>query len=248
MVFLLRFDDICPTMNWRIWLEVDRLLLERNIKPIIAVIPSNKHQAFFIENEREDFWNYVKERQKIGWIIGVHGYQHLCVTRNGGILDINSCSEFAGLEEEEQEERIIRALEIFRANNVTPDLFIAPWHSFDYTTLRVLRKHGINVISDGLSLYPFVHYGVLWIPQQLGWFPKIVPPIGVWTILFHHNFWGESELRRFEIDLDRFRKKIADPAKIIAHYRDRRRPLIEEILDYTWKRILILLRYIKYRG
>jgi predicted deacetylase len=248
MVFLLRFDDICPTMNWRIWLEVDRLLLERNIKPIIAVIPSNKEQAFFIENEREDFWNYVKERQKIGWIIGVHGYQHLCVTRNGGILGINSCSEFAGLEEEEQEERIIRALEIFRANNVTPDLFIAPWHSFDYTTLRVLRKHGINVISDGFSLYPFVHYGVLWIPQQLWWFPKIVPPIGVWTILFHHNFWGESELRRFEIDLDRFRKKIADPAKIIAHYRDRRRPLIEEIFDYTWKRMLILLRYIKYRG
>ena len=138
--------------------------LERNIKPIIAVIPNNKEQAFFIENEKEDFWNYVRERQKTGWIIGVHGYQHLCVTRNGGILGINSCSEFAGLEEEEQKERVIRALEIFRANNVTPDLFIAPWHSLDYTTLRVLRKHGINVISDGFSLYPFVHHGVLWIP------------------------------------------------------------------------------------
>jgi len=57
-------------MNWRIWLEVDGLLLERNIKPIIAVIPNNKEQAFFIENEKEDFWNYVRERQKTGWIIG----------------------------------------------------------------------------------------------------------------------------------------------------------------------------------
>jgi predicted deacetylase len=103
MVFLLRFDDIYPTMNWRTWLEVDGLLLERNIKSIIAVIPDDKNRAFFMEKEKkENFWSYVKERQKIGWIIGVHGYQHLCVTRNRGTLGINSCSEFAGLSEEEQ--------------------------------------------------------------------------------------------------------------------------------------------------
>jgi hypothetical protein len=53
MVFLLRFDDICPTMNWRIWLEVDGLLLERNIKPIIAVIPDDKNQALFMEKEKK---------------------------------------------------------------------------------------------------------------------------------------------------------------------------------------------------
>jgi predicted deacetylase len=152
MVFLLRFDDICPTMNWRMWLEIDELLLKMSIKPIIAVIPDNKYQILFIEKEKEDFWSYVKERQKIGWIIGVHGYQHLCVARNEGIISINSCSEFAGLGEEEQEDKIVKALEIFRANNVKPDLFIAPWHSFDYTTLRVLRRHGIGVISDGFSL------------------------------------------------------------------------------------------------
>jgi hypothetical protein len=56
--------------------------------------------------------------------------------------------------------------------------FIAPWHSFDYTTLRVLRKHGIGVISDGFSLWPHVYYDVLWIPQQLWWFPKKTPLIG----------------------------------------------------------------------
>jgi hypothetical protein len=53
MVFLLRFYDICPTMNWRIWLEVDGLLLERNIKPIIAVIPDDKNQALFMEKEKK---------------------------------------------------------------------------------------------------------------------------------------------------------------------------------------------------
>jgi predicted deacetylase len=237
-VFLLRFDDICPTMNWRIWFEVDELLLEQNIKPIIAIIPDNKDQAFLIEKEKEDFWSYVKERQKIGWTIGVHGYQHLCVTRNKGILGINSCSEFAGLSEEEQGDRIARALEIFRANNVKPDLFVAPWHSFDQVTLRVLRKHGIDVVSDGFSLRPYVYYDVLWIPQQLWWFPKKTPPIGVWTILFHHNFWRESELKLFKADLEKFRNRIADPATIITRYRSRRRSLIDRMFEYFWRKIL----------
>jgi predicted deacetylase len=239
MVFLLRFDDICPTMNWRIWLEVDELLLEENIKPILAVIPNNKNQAFLIEKEKEDFWSYVKKRQKIGWIIGVHGYQHLCVTRNRGILGINSCSEFAGLGEEEQEDKIVKALEIFRANNVKPDLFIAPYHTFDYTTLHVLRKHGINVISDGFSLYPFVHHGVLWIPQQLWWFPKKTLPIGVWTILFHHNFWRESTLKQFKADLEKFHNKIVDAVSIITHYKNRKKSLIDKVFEYFYKKALI---------
>jgi hypothetical protein len=246
MAFLLRFDDICPTMNWRIWLEVDELLLERNIKPIIAVIPDNKDQAFLMEKEKEDFWSYVKERQKIGWIIGVHGYQHLCVTRNGGILGINSCSEFAGLSKEEQEDKIVRALEIFRANNVKPDLFIAPWHSFDYTTLHVLRRHGVNVISDGFFLWPHVYHDVLWIPQQLWWFPKKTPSIGVWTILFHHNFWRESELERFKADLRKFCNRITDPASIITHYRGRKKSLINYSVEACYVRTLIaLLRFVR---
>jgi len=125
------------------------------------------------------------------------------------MMDINSCSEFAGLSEEEQEEKIIKALEIFKANNIKPDLFIAPWHSFDYITLRVLRKHGINIVSDGFSLLPYLRYDILWIPQQLWWFPRRVPPIGVWTLLFHHNFWEKTDLKRFH-------RKIEDPRTIIV--------------------------------
>jgi hypothetical protein len=62
-------------MNWRTWLEVDGLLLERNIKSIIAVIPDDKNQAFFMEKEKKgEFLELRKGGQKIGWIIGVHGY------------------------------------------------------------------------------------------------------------------------------------------------------------------------------
>jgi len=96
------------------------MLLEMDIKPIIAVIPDNRDREFFIEKEKEDFWDYVRERQKIGWVIGVHGYQHLYITRNGGILGINPCSEFAGLSEREQEEKIVRALEVFKTTILNP--------------------------------------------------------------------------------------------------------------------------------
>jgi len=225
-------------MNWRIWLKIDEMLLEMDIKPIIAVIPNNRDREFFIEKEREDFWNYVRERQKIGWVIGVHGYQHLCITRNGGILGIYSCSEFAGLSEREQEEKIVKALEILKTNNIKPDLFIAPWHSFDYTTLHVLKKHSINVISDGFSLLPHIHHGVLWIPQQLWWFPKRTLPIGVWTVVFHHNSWKNTDLERFWMDLNRFHGKIGDPRTIITRYSCRKKEFIDNVFSYVLKIML----------
>jgi len=236
-VYLLRFDDICSTMNWKIWLKIDEILYEMNIKPIIAVIPDNRYQEFLIEKEKNDFWDYVRERQKMGWVIGLHGYQHLCITRNRGIMGINPCSEFAGLSEEKQEEKIVRALEIFKANNIKPDLFITPFHSFDYITLHVLRKHSINVVSNGFSLWPYVHHDVLWIPQQLWWFPRMIPPAGVWTILFHHNFWKENELKKFKTELKKFHRRIGDPRIIIAHYRHRKRSFIDRVFEYSWKRM-----------
>ncbi len=40
--FILRLDDICPTMNWQIWRLLERDLYELNIKPLMAVIPDNR--------------------------------------------------------------------------------------------------------------------------------------------------------------------------------------------------------------
>ena len=240
--FLVRFDDICPTMNWSTWLKIDELLEKLGIKPIIAVIPNNRDQKFYIERGKEHFWDYIKEKQKRGWIIGIHGYQHLCITRSPGIMKVNSCSEFAGLSEEEQERKIAKALEIFKTNNIKPDLFIAPFHSFDYTTLHVLRKYSINVISDGFFLYPCLRYDVLWLPQQLWHFPKVAPPLGVWTILFHHNFWSSYEVNQFKEKLLLYKKRIGDPREVISRYGQRKVSFIDEIFNYLWRRRLKLPR------
>jgi predicted deacetylase len=147
-MYLVRFDDICPTMNWAIWAEIDEILTTEGVKPILSVIPDNRSRAFFIEEENPRFWGYIREKQKQGWSIGLHGYQHVPITRNPGILKLSHHSEFAGLPEDEQEARISRAIEIFKANGVKPDLWVAPWHSFDRTTIKVLKRHGIAIISD----------------------------------------------------------------------------------------------------
>jgi len=231
--YLLRFDDICPTMKWSIWTKIDELLTMEKIKPILAVIPDNKDPTFLIEKENPHFWDYVKEKQKQGWSIGLHGFQHVYITKNSGIVGLNPFSEFAGLPEEEQEAKISSAIAIFKANGVKPDLWVAPAHSFDKTTIKVLKKHGITIISDGFSLYPYVDdNGVLWVPQQLWSFQKM--PFGVFTVLFHHNSWTKQELQAFERALKKYQRKITNLPDIVRLYSSRKKGLVDHVFEHFW--------------
>jgi predicted deacetylase len=241
-MYLLRFDDVCPTMNWTVWTEIDEILTINNIKPILAVIPDNKKREFFIERENSSFWDYIRERQRQGWSIGLHGYQHVGVTRNPGIIKMCPCSEFAGLPEEEQEAKISKAIEIFKANGVKPDLWVAPWHSFDHVTIKVLKRHGITIISDGFSLYPYVDGGMLWVPRQLSGFRRLRRPFGVYTVLFHHNSWTKRDLLTFRRDVERYRAWIADLKTVISLYSSRRKSFLD-VLHSIWLQGI----YIKYR-
>jgi len=228
-LYLIRFDDISSTMKWSIWFKIDELLVTERIKPVLAVIPDNRNPAFFIEEEKRDFWEYIREKQRLGWSIGLHGYQHLCVTKDPGILGLNWCSEFAGLPEEEQEVKISKAIEIFKANGVKPELWVAPWHSFDEVTIKVLKRHGITIISDGFSFYPYVDNGVVWVPQQLWGFQKM--PFGVHTVLFHHNSWTERELLNFKKDIKRYREWITDLKTVISLYSSRKKSLVDNFFE-----------------
>ena len=40
--YILRFDDICSTMNWNKWNSIEDILIKHNIKPILAIVPDNK--------------------------------------------------------------------------------------------------------------------------------------------------------------------------------------------------------------
>ena len=40
--FLLRFDDLCPTMNWAMWDAIEAHLVRMEVRPILAVVPDNR--------------------------------------------------------------------------------------------------------------------------------------------------------------------------------------------------------------
>ena len=221
--FILRLDDICPTMNWRIWRLLERDLCELNIKPLMAVIPDNRDRDLMVSAAGgDDFWNGVRSWQKRGWTIGLHGYQHRYLTNMAGMYGRAARSEFAGLPYEIQEIKLRNAIRIFREQQVSPEVWVAPAHSFDATTVSILSKLGVRIISDGYAIYPYQDAeGVTWIPQQFGKFRKL--PFGVWTICCHFNSWTDAETDRFRRDLRKYRRHFTAVDDVVKSYRERRR-------------------------
>src|SRR4029077_13616420 len=146
--YLIRFDDLCPTLNWKVWSGIEAVLLDREIKPLLAGIPDNQDEKLHYSPAHLSFWEEVRKWQARGWTIGLHGYQHRFVTQEPGMVGIQRRSEFAGVPPAEQEEKLLRAVEIFRSNGVRPEVWIAPAHSFDWNTVIALEKLGITTISD----------------------------------------------------------------------------------------------------
>ena len=193
---LIRFDDLCPTMNWKIWEEVVNICFLNNIKPIIAVIPDNKDDNLNICENRDDFWEHIKMLQEKGFTVGLHGFQHLYTTSKSGILGIQKRSEFAGIPLYKQKEMIKTGVEIFKRYGITPTLWVAPSHSFDANTLKALKDHNISVISDGFFRQQVIYKGFTWIPCKHWRMPESYGG-GLWTCCFHFNNWTEHDIDRF---------------------------------------------------
>jgi peptidoglycan/xylan/chitin deacetylase (PgdA/CDA1 family) len=214
--YLLRFDDICPTMNWSVWSRVEAILDEHGVLPIIAVVPDNQDSKLKVDAPRADFWAWVREKQARGWCIALHGYQHLYETADSGLLGINTRSEFAGLAADAQRNKLIRALEIFRTNGVKADAWIAPGHSFDATTVRLLVELGVDTISDGFFLRPVRHLDAYWIPQQF-WHYRPMPS-GLWTVCLHTNAYLDVEIDRLRNWLKVYGTRTISVAEIKRRY------------------------------
>ena len=226
--YLLRFDDICPTMDWRIWTEIEKMLIAFRLRPMLAVVPDNRDPQLHRAPPHPDFWGEVRRWQDWGWAIGLHGYQHRYVTREPGVLGLNARSEFAGLPATAQEEKIQNALAIFARERVQPRLWIAPAHSFDQDTLTILRRHAIDVVSDGFFIFPHRDgQGTFWIPQQMWRFRRM--PFGVWTICLHHNQWQAEAFKRFGQSLENFKDKMTAVNEVVAEFGGRHVHGIEKI-------------------
>ncbi|MEN6439700.1 MAG: DUF2334 domain-containing protein [Syntrophobacter sp.] len=218
--YLVRFDDLCPTTNWEVWNHVESVLVAMDVRPLVSVVPDNRDEALRVAQPAADFWDRVRAWRVRGWSIAMHGYRHLYVTSNGGLLGINRYSEFAGLPEAVQAEKIRSGLAIFRREGITADAWTAPAHSFDAVTLKVLADHGLRLVSDGFTRRPFTDgMGLLRVPQQLCDFAPCRS--GVWTVCLHGNSWSREDLGRFERNLAHYRPRIAALPQIVSEYKGR---------------------------
>ena len=247
--FLLRFDDICPTMNWGVWNEVVEILRQNSAAPLLAIVPDNLDPHLRVDDPQPDFWDRAREWQSWGWSVALHGYQHRYVTESKGIVGRRALSEFAGLTILEQRRKLECGCNIFKREHIIPSVWVAPGHTFDWNTCSLLPEFGIKIISDGFFLYPHrQNDGILWIPQQL-WSLRSVPE-GVWTVCYHINTWTASDIRKFGHDLRALRGSLCTVGNLTEIYGNRQpNGLVERVkrgnMSYFLLRAIMYLKSLR---
>lgn len=183
--YLLRFDDLCPTMRQSQWSRFLPVFEDLDIQPILAIVPDNLDPDLRLEPVDPGFWARMRALEAAGATTALHGFQHLCGSKGKSLVPFHNCSEFAGVDEQTQRQWIHTGLTMLRDQGLNPKMWVAPRHGFDRATLRALSAEGITVLSDGLARVPFRRDGLTWIPQQL-WGP-VEKRYGMWTICTHCN-------------------------------------------------------------
>ena len=192
--YLLRCDDLCPTISRQRWQRFVSLIEEFGVQPILAVVPDNRDPDLELSPPDPEFWKRMRDLESAGATIGVHGYRHLSNSKGRSLVALHRTTEFAGVAGETQREWIRAGIAILRGHGLNPRIWVAPRHGFDAQTLRALGEEGIGVLSDGFARVPFTCGGITWIPQQL-WEP-LEKPHGLWTICTHPNTAGDSLVER----------------------------------------------------
>ena len=238
--YLVRFDDVCPTMDWESWAKVEKVLVSEGIKPIMAVVPDNRDEKLIAGEYDKYFWSKVRSWKKMGWSIAIHGYQHLYQTDDSGLLGLNKYSEFSGLSYEQQSKKLQKALKIFESHDVKPNLWVAPAHSFDKVTVRVLSDLGIEVISDGFFKRPVKYMNMIWIPQQLWKFRHVRS--GIWTVCYHVNGMKKEELERICSDLNQYNESIISLDYVLKNTSINSFTILDNVFSKVWVRLIKLKR------
>lgn len=213
--YFFRLDDIASNMDWNNFYFVIEIFKRYNIKPLIAVIPDVQDPKLKNYSAKENFWLIIKELGNNGWIIGQHGYQHL-PKGGSGILKIHNSGEFGGLNFESQKEMISAGRKIMEEKLISPEVFVAPRHSFDENTIKALRQNNFNFISDGIALWPFKKYNIVWLPQIL-WRPR-KGMFGLITVALHTNTMSISDIENIEKFIKNHRDKIGNFKELMDWY------------------------------
>ncbi len=224
MKIAVRLDDITSDMDWKRFLKFKELLDRYQVKPLIGVVPKNRDENL-IKDEKEnecrpaDFWEYVKELEKEGWVIAMHGLYHIYTTNKGGLFPLNNFSEFAGVPLEKQKEMLTEGKRILREKGIETDLFMAPAHSYDICTLKALQETGFTALTDGFGERPYYFKGLKFYPISFRLSSTLRKTEGYSTMVVHTGTVKEDDLKRYESYFERkdtqwisYREYLAQPA------------------------------------
>lgn len=237
---LVRFDDICPTMDYNQWNRAIDIIDKYNIKPLIGVIPHCEDTDLFINDENTEFWDYIKKLQSKGYVIAMHGYNHVCDNNSHGIVNNRSGSEFAGYSYSEQYYKIKKGKEIMEEKGLHTDIFFAPRHSYDFNTLCALKDNGFIYISDGKSYKPIIRKGVECIPCRSSGCP-IIKKNGYYTAVFHAHEWIRDDKSKCYDELVELCKKYHND--IVDFYEYSNRSNGNYIIQVTDEKLYLIWEY-----
>ena len=227
--YLLRFDDLCPTISNTRWKRFLPLIEEFGIRPILAVVPDNRDYRLQPSPVDSEFWDRMRALEAAGAMIALHGYRHLCQNWGKSLLKLHVRSEFAGVAEDTQRQWIHAGLGLLRGHGLNPRVWVAPRHGFDASTLRALRKEGIGVLSDGFARIPFTRGGLTWIPQQL-WEP-VEKSKGLWTICIHANTARASLIEQLRAFLRLHAGQFTSVDRVLAEFQPAKLDGIERFYE-----------------
>jgi len=225
--YLLRIDDLCPTVSAGRWQQVQSLIEEFRLQPILAIVPDNRDPELQVSPPDPAFWERMRALEAAGAAIGLHGYRHLCVSRGRSLVDLHRVSEFAGVPAATQRAWIRDGVRILRGHGLDPNIWVAPRHGFDANTLDALRAEEILVLSDGFARTPFLRSGLTWIPQRL-WAP-VEKDRGLWTICIHPNTACETEIAAFRSFLSVHAAQFTSLDRVLFHFQPATLTLTERI-------------------
>ena len=238
---IVRFDDICPNLDWEKFLYVKRKLQDLGIRSLLGVIPENKDKSFFKYPHKENFFDLINCYKNYGDSIAQHGTHHKYTSNSSGILKINKRSEFAGYDLGYQYSLIKKGKEILKNNNCWEPIFMAPSHSFDLNTIKALKKLGFKSISDGYGFFPYKRKGIEFVPQLIS--RPFNTGFGLATICIHSNNLNKSRIKNLVNFLSLNRSRIIN----YEEYRNIQSPSkpIVDSLNFISSKIIGSIRIFK---
>lgn len=197
MKIAVRMDDITPDMNWENFRFFQKLFEEAGIEPLLGIVPDNRDENLHKEESHQDFYEVMKDLQKQGWVLSMHGCHHIYSTKKGGIFPLNNFSEFAGVSYTEQKKMLEEGKQSLLDNGIVTDIFMAPAHSYDKNTLRALKELGFTRLTDGFGKKPYTYKGLTFYPISFRLDKSLKQKSGYTTMVLHANTITEKDKERY---------------------------------------------------